>query len=417
MKSRFKKEIVRAGRYSAARKDGRVSKEFTPEDIHAYANTGNRLVAAGYKIPAPFNHSPAALPVIDEPTQADAFNNAGYWDRFYVENVNGAPTLFAELEAFGDKNDINTPAGKIATTVKEVSISALDEWTDGLNNKWDHVPLHIALCTNPVMPNQQNFELVDNAVAFSMSMALSDDSGINELRDALAEESIYLPQGVDRTNLVQMLTVSLKQKAMCKLNADDDEAFVPQIPILFSSTGESEMNEAQAKAIVETKAVNPATNKPFTMEDLGFKAVAAPAPATPAPKTEDNSALVALVNKLAGNLATSKVADVARRAKELVSSGRITQAVYDSVIAPKIASFNMSSTDVSSLIDNNVKTPLEVVIESFEALPVPAKTPASAFNFSIPTDDSHVPLPSDAADLSPDEEKNLSSLLLSVMNQ
>ena len=407
----FKKEILPVGKYVPMTKDGtRVIREFTEKDIREYANTGNCMLAAGLKIPAPFNHDAKAFP-----GSTDAFNNAGYWTSFVVEkNATGKQAMFGLVDAVGDISDVNTPAGKIGTSVKEVSIHGKETWTDGLGRTWNKAPLHIALCLNPVVPGQSNFELQADSFALSMDMACDEGiADISNLRNALKENNIFLPENVTLPTLASTLLVALKQIALTKVGGQDDQAKVEPIPVYFSLENDMPLTEAQAKILIDTKAVNPTTKTAFTMEDFGFKKVESKIEpvniaVTATPASLEMAKVLAYAKAVTHQFYQSKKNELKKRLDTLLTTGRINKAVADK-LTPAIEGFQMSLGEDATLLTS----PLESTLEAFEALPLPAVH--KEFSFDIPgVKMEDLPIGTDA-ELSKEDAEALSKFMLSNM--
>ena len=147
--ARFKKPSLSVGSYLASQSGGRQSASFDKSRLQKMCDTSNAMIKAGLKIPAPFEHSPQAVPVTDKPS--DAFKNGGYWTKFWMlDDPKHGPTLYGELEAPGDVNDESTSAGKIGKTVQECSLSTKKEFVDGSGHAWEEPIMHVALVTHPV---------------------------------------------------------------------------------------------------------------------------------------------------------------------------------------------------------------------------------------------------------------------------
>jgi hypothetical protein len=174
--ARFEKVVLTPGKYLVAfNGSDRVEQEFTPERLERMAQTGQRMINNGLRIPIPFkhfdkdNHTPVPVtlsesgkeidPITGKAISWDASINGGFAESFY-QNEEGA--LVAVLESFGDENDLNTPAGKIGTTCQETSIGLASKYTDGKGNTYEDAPIHIAACIKAVEPGQTNFVLLGN---------------------------------------------------------------------------------------------------------------------------------------------------------------------------------------------------------------------------------------------------------------
>lgn len=379
------KEIIPKNQYNVRTNKGRMQKLFNEEYLTKVASVSNQMIAAGLKVPAPFDHNKAALPMTDEQIQIainkpeSSFNNAGYWKSFWVApNSKGIPALYGQLDAAGDISDTTSPAYKVSNTNDEVSVSITDSFEDGLGRTWTDGIMHVAIVNYAVVPDQSPF---DKSTIVNMSMiedsdepGSGDESIVEELKTVLRKCKINLPSRTNASTFMHDLLVAANQ-----LPDGASDSFEP-VPI-YMSIGDNDMalTEAQANALVGTKAINPATSKPFTMLDLGF------APKTP--DTTDMSAIVAEKEKTISSLqqvigafknkfVTDTQASIQKRISALVATGIVTKEWADANLNNKVE-FQMSI--VSGGIENH---PLEVTLSALETLP--AKKQSS--NTSFPSD-------------------------------
>jgi len=159
---RFIKQILRPGRVLATTPDKKRKIEvFTPERIKKQGDTLSEMLTAGIKIPLPWGHDGST------PTEFDPKNNAGFWEKFFVDPIDGC--LYGEVDV-----PIAADAEKLGATVREVSPYIRPEWVDGSGKKWKDVPVHIAAVVHPVQAGQLNFtpkEPDQSAIALSLYMA------------------------------------------------------------------------------------------------------------------------------------------------------------------------------------------------------------------------------------------------------
>lgn len=412
----LKKEILPEDRYAATSRNGRVVRMFDSAYQDRLVDTANRMLANGLRIPAPFAHAKSAVPQTDieinQGTPASPYNNAGYWSFFVKEpNEQNKPTLYGYIDLPGSDTDTNSPYYKAKNTAKEVSMSIQDSYVDGLGRVWKDAIMHVALVNHPVVPNQKEFEDVpDDAFILNMSLIEEGQSDpyketeslslISQLKTALADKGIILPGDCSPKTILRDILVAVSQRSFT------DATSLDVAPVYMSSLGETDMPLTldQAKALVATNTVNPATSKPFTMEDLGFK------PAPPASGSLDMSALqsqlaekdqkinaLTSVVQMLKNTATSRIkADIQNRLSALKARG-----VPESVISnlqPQVE-FQMSV-----LPDGNCAPhPLEITLSTLEAsFPTTVGAPAPAQNFGggMPLANPFSGIP---ADLSEDE--------------
>lgn len=377
----LKKDILPTGTYLVNTEKGRVRKTFDKEYLERIVSTGNAMLSAGLKIPAPFDHKKQAVPKSDQEIEIDnkgasAYNNAGYWQHFLVGDVDGKPTLQGLVDLPGSKEDANSPYYKAINTTKEVSISLLD-YTDGLSRLWKDAPVHVALVNHPVVPGQRDFEeMPDGSMVVNMAMLDPGDEGetlIDELKIALREAAnLVLPDNCSSATFLRDLLVAASQLRHAKPSHDTMEP----VPV-YMSTGDLDMamTQEQAQAIVDTKAINPATKAPFTMADLGYQTKEAVSLSTLKAELEEKDKKIASA-QVAIQAFTKKIIDdtskfIQQRINNLVNKGVITKEHADAHLIPKVA-YNMSIEN-GGIADH----PLEMVLSTLEAT-APANTHASS---------------------------------------
>jgi hypothetical protein len=178
----FTKVIMRPGEKHIARGGKKVAESIDAERLQRLALSTQQQIDAGHKVPAPFKHY-SNKKIIGQPGTDgasldpnfsedrfvwDSSLNAGFWKKsFFTEDaskVNPAfepgPAWVGDVEAPGDPNDHNTPAGKLGTTIQETSPLILPKYTDGSNQEWDDFVGHIAVPIHAIEQGQDNFALV-----------------------------------------------------------------------------------------------------------------------------------------------------------------------------------------------------------------------------------------------------------------
>lgn len=385
------KKIIPQNTYRVQTNKGRMSKRFDEGYLNKVAQTSNAMLDAGLRIPAPFDHHKEAKPRTKEQEDqfiavnkpASAYHNAGYWKRFWVApDEKGKPTLFGQLDAAGDISDANSPAYKVTKTNDEVSVSITDNFEDGLGRTWTDGLLHVAIVHHAVVPDQSPFE--DSTTVVNMSMVEDTDdvspttggSVIEELKTALRRVKINLPGSTTPATFLRDLLVATLQ-----LPETSSEDLQP-VPI-YMSIGDNDMKftQKQAQAFVDGKAVNPETNKPYTMEDFGFTTATqvnttelSALKAVVAEKDEKINSLAALLGAFKAKFVADTQASIQQRISSLVRNGVVTKEYADANLTPKIE-FQMSVAG-GSIADH----PLTMVLSTLEALPVAHKpTQRSAF--------------------------------------
>ena len=345
---KFKKEILPVGRYLVSDSSGKkVTREFDESFLKEVATNSTSMIEAGLKIPAPFKHLKEAVPVTEEISD-DAYSNAGYWEKIWFEDG----SLYGEIEAPGETTDANSPAGKLTSTVQEVSACIKNSWKDGLGRDWGPSMLHGAPVLHPVVPGQEGFELVEDAVALSISgmMETPTQGDISCLSRDLEESGIYLPPETLLEDLPKVLTIALKQKKLNINSDDDDSEFVESRSVFMSLPGETTMpvTKREADHLLTLGAINPKNNKPFTLEDFDI---------ADDPKDTIN---LSLTKTLIGDKKTT----LKKRVESLIETGRTTKAFAESKLYPQIDTYNLSFGKDAAIEE----APIESLIENLEAL-------------------------------------------------
>ena len=371
----LRKHVLSPGKFKVSTPTGPVWKEFSLEDLKTYANNTNTMLSSGLKVPAPFGHSKKALPNKDEPKDSP-FNNAGYWELFQVEPTEkGEPGLFGYASIPGTDTEPESPYYKAKNTAKEVSVSIKDSFEDGHGQKWDNIFAHVALVNNPVFHGQEEFQdFPENSLTVNMSMAYSDSEPVeNELpalRKALLDAfNISLPECKDVKQFVRDLLVAALQKKPAQGSAQTFEIS----PVYMSLEGnDMKLSIDQAKALVATKAVNPATKLPFALSDFGYSEGSNDAQLSLLQEElQKKDAIIARQQNLLKTLQSASAEtikkNIGQRIQQLVAKGVITKTHAEAQLIPKL-DFQMS-LDESGTVANH---PLEFTLSALEAM-VPVK--------------------------------------------
>lgn len=420
----LKKEILSAGKYLVSGKDSngenvRVKKEFNEPELQKIAATANNMIGSGLLIPAPFGHNPKAIPnglkeILDRPPQS-SYNNAGYWLSVVQEkNEEGKPALFAYIDLPGSDEDTNSLYWKAKNSAKEVSISLMDKYVDGLGRTWENALMHAAFVNHPVMPAQSEFKDVpEGSFTVSMSMLDPDDSVnspsdgtglIGQLRTALAAKGIILPSDSSSKTILRDLLVAVSQLGQGSSAAAELTPAPIYMSTNFSSGDDMKFTKQQAESIIATKAVNPATNLPYTLKDFGIEEVspqqtnlsAVALQAELAEKDKKIENVTAIAKALLSQLQSKVKEDFTKRINALIARGYNKDAAA-ATLTPLVDSFQMSVLSDGSLS----KSPLEVTLSALEAA-MPAQpsappqvggVPVGAFPIPNPFEQSSSDLP------------------------
>ncbi len=164
---RFTKRIIQPGQYTIPRADGSSSQVTIDRPrIQRWAATFETMRKAGLSVPAPWRHDARAVPlrVRGDGRDVDAYHNAGFWNRLWVDKDG---SLIGEVDVPRAED-----ADRLGKTVTDVSLLACPHWMDGAGNTYQDALTHIALVTHPVVPDKQTFapsELAPDVIACSLS--------------------------------------------------------------------------------------------------------------------------------------------------------------------------------------------------------------------------------------------------------
>lgn len=405
--TRFVKEIVTEGKYRTFDRNGQKTlKALTAEDIDKAVATFDVMKSKGLKVPAPWKHD-FGITTFSKITEGDgglledSTKNAGFWDKLYTKlNEKGKKVLVGEIEAPGSTDDPSTPAGKIGTAVQDTSIYLRPtyEMTDETGEVLENVLMHVALVTHPIEPGQKNFEVLPDPNDIYIAMSeyeydandLPTDVSFNELSGLLAEVvGIYLPASTTTENLVSNLTTSLQQMKLCKKKESDEDGpestpFKTE-PIVMSSF-------TPAQLAVLTAQINPATNKPFTLEELGVKSE---------PNKPDSRDL--MMSAMANMVQDQKRQHIRSQINSLVEKGQCPKSYADAELYPKADNY------IIEFDNGNVRPqPVEAIIMSLSAMPEKAPPKPDSFTYGSFIDD-------DAHELSEEEGERIAQNMVDMI--
>lgn len=231
-----------------------IKQEFSIERLQRIADNSRKILESKIKIPAPFAHrdgnrkyvSPVKLgsdgaslvDLHDKPLSWDSSLNGGFWGKplEYVQDASQVnpefapgPGLVGVVDTFGDPSDLNSPAGKVSTTVQETSIGLLPKYQPpGWAEPMEDYIAHIAMPVHAIEPGQDNFIAMseddeDEIFAVSMSAMIepggnsipepgTDDPLLVEVLGLLKQLKIDLPEDTTSDNLIERLNLVLRQK-------------------------------------------------------------------------------------------------------------------------------------------------------------------------------------------------------------
>ena len=289
MPKTFLKDVVSPGKYFPRDENGKPYEVDIPlQRIKHWAKESTRLLKNGNKIPVPYVHTDAALPLLEKSPAPGSYNNAGYIRGFRVRRKDGM--LQVKVEAATDED-----AQRIGKAVKDVSLRSKNKWTDGLGNEYRDVITHVAAVNHPVVLNQSNFKELKNSafspsdgLAVSLSMAAEVIQGTNEgmgvdpptsghknLLDSAIENlrklGIGLPDDTDEMNFLDRVVVATGAIITTKEQMEGEERLdTPpqgaqrQQPTPLAMATDQELQFALENAGKD----NPATGKPWTAQEI-----------------------------------------------------------------------------------------------------------------------------------------------------
>jgi hypothetical protein len=361
--------------------------------IQHWQNEISRYLANGNRLPAPFAHfdPDSKKPIIfgKDGTLLRSDLNGGFWDKAEAAaDPDLGITLFAELEADGDENNINTAAGKIGKTVRETSIFVVPEFEDGHGNKYTDFPAHIALVTHPIQPGQPNFESIPGTLALAMSqlayMAVppqtknrlggtEEPKGSNPPKEDAPPQGDPTPAGSTPINAsspsLDQIIAQLRQCGIALPQDTNEQNFLSYLSValgqksLTDGGDEGSVYEPPEGATQKSPAPVAMSNQPITAENFHqiTKEVFMSHPAAKE-LAETNAVLLQ---------ALTAQARTARRARidAIVASHPEMKDYAEKTLLPMLETFQMS------LAPNSPSPPLDTILVGLESLP---PSPAAA---------------------------------------
>lgn len=404
---KFKKMILPVGPYMVNRADGkRVIKDFPEDYLKQVVDNFGKMKEVGLRVPAPFKHLKEAVPVT-EISDESSYDNAGYWESMEMgkDETTGQYGLVGIIDAPGSEDDMNTPAGKLKHRIKEVSACIKDNWIDGLGRNWGPSILHGAPVTNPVVPNQSEFSLMDESYALSMSgMVQEHEQGdMSELANALRESvGVYIPDVIEPKELVKVLLVSLRQlKLANEHDSNNENEVVNAIPVFMSLNEGTPMavSKSAAEEIIALGGINPKTNKPFVITDFEIQE-------EDQKSGVDESAFLSLQNFAKATtleLEKERKTNLQTRIARLVASGRVDQEYADAHLSNQLDTFKLSIGEDSQY----AKSQLELSLEVLEKMPAKKELKEDEFLLSgiLPSGYTEHKQKEQNAETSPEDQK------------
>lgn len=151
---RFRKELIRVGKYVKA-VDG-IRFRVTAATLSHWVATFARMKKNGCKVPVPLGHT------------TDAKENRGWLRDLFIEGE----SLVGVIDLIGED-------GIACASRTDVSIFVPPEFTDGKGEKHTHPIMHVALCTDPVIPGLADWQ----AVAASLTFTREQEAGTMDWKE------------------------------------------------------------------------------------------------------------------------------------------------------------------------------------------------------------------------------------------
>jgi hypothetical protein len=390
---KFEKTVLTQGKFrqwnEATKKYEFV--EVTPERLQKLSDTFQKMKAKGMKIPGPWKHDfdITALSTGDNGLLEDATVNAGFWDSLVAKTLdNGKMALVGTIDAPGDPNDPNTPAGKIGTLVKDTSIYTRKNLpiTSGVDKEelLEEGIMHIALVTHPIELNQENFKLQNSNDVHLVMSNMVEESEQDDTEEESEQNSsslsqlildlknvckLFLPASTTIDNLAENLSIAVGQYQL--LNSEDASGVKPDSfkvePLLMSH-----LDPTQVDALINGKIVNPKTNKPYAREDFSSSPEADKA----------GSQNLLIMSAMQNQMQLDRRKGYRGRIDNLVATGRTTKAFADAQLYPQADSYNIEFKD------NQIVTPVvETLLMSLESMPAPTQPEVSGLTMGNLDDD------------------------------
>jgi hypothetical protein len=278
---RFRKELIREGTWVHPTQHFQLT--VTRERMRRWVEKFRLLRDRGIRIPVPFGHS------------YDPKDNAGFLEELSLEGN----ALFGVL-AIPRAED----AGKLGTTVKDVSISINPDFRDGEGRRYGEVIEHVALTTRPLVGGQSDFL------------------------------PLQLPDGT-QAEVWRFSPAHLRPRTEGERHREPEQGKAPSAPVGHQQ-GKPEVKEAPVPSEVQTSSASQAAREAQTSDTAHAARDHRAAPQTPArneapPPAERLSAERPSAERLAfaRELAQLRQSALERELGELLRAGRLTPAMRE----------------------------------------------------------------------------------------
>lgn len=370
---KFEKEILTPGLYAVSdAKGNRHAKLITKEMISHWVKQHNEMRKSGLNIPAPAYHDKQAVP---ENKPSSSKENFGFWEELKQDE---SGKLVGVLDV-----PLESDAEKIGKTVKETSIFAVPKFVDGLGREWNNVITHIACCTQPIEPGQNNFKPANNELAIAMShriisMGVEDfastlTGNVNDLEDNDGEGN-NSPQMINTTDVFMLLEKVAKVKLPPNTSDEDfREALVAALLQKQLSEGNNSVGgtvlkpppKSEISEVPVVMSVNQQNGGAQVQQNLVDVETVMSHPAFKSIQSQNQGMLTLLANNLKADL-KSRVAKL--RQRNVINDE--TKVGYESEIESIQMSFDNSGSPVNPLVQSKIEALESVVIPNLNVNPV-----------------------------------------------
>lgn len=206
-RQRFRKEIIPTGEFYKDSEDR--SFEVTQDVLEHWRDTFKRMLDNGVRVPIPSTHEGAG----------DPDKNRGYAEAMFIDdNDDGGKSLFMGCEIIGQE-------AIDAVAHCDVSIDVPDKYVDGKHNEYKFPIVHVALCTDPVVPGMEGFVPIAASRKRKNAMdwkKLAKELGITgDMTDKNARELILsafkaLAEPIDEVRTTLSLSSDVKPNGLAK---------------------------------------------------------------------------------------------------------------------------------------------------------------------------------------------------------
>lgn len=246
---RFRKEIIKTGRFvkDADGVEFLVSRDMLSHWVTQFI----KMKEAGVKVPIPNKHV----------NEGDADQNRGYVHDMFVDG----DSLIMVCDMIGE--DAIQAAAR-----SDVSIKSPLKFVDGSGNEYERPIVHVALCTDPVVPGLSEFVPIA-ASRRSQKMDFNKIAkvlGIEEKMTSNNAEELILSVFEDVGGRVIDLEASLKDLADKQEKEDDekdDKEKVKPNPMIVKTLAEN--RTLKLSQLVETGKITPAARKRLAAQFIG----------------------------------------------------------------------------------------------------------------------------------------------------